>query len=213
MDLGVAGSDNTTGTVLYLNPTTTQTNPVQINFPDHPQMSFSDSGTSSFLSDTNDNSLLAFAAYNTADTTAPTLTWPRLRRPDSARAVGTLNASGGRSTSRRLTPTPRRQARQHRTDPFGNESRRLRTWYITDKSGLYTNNDNNPGGLTAPIPLDEHSGHQGLWRHRLRRAPQKRLLPSRPCPARQPPASPDCRDWLLLRPATMMPPETFKTST
>ncbi len=61
LQLGVAGSDNTTGTVLYLNPTTTtQTNPVQ-SIP-ITSMSFSDSGTSGFLTDSNDGSLLAFAA-------------------------------------------------------------------------------------------------------------------------------------------------------
>ncbi len=137
-------SNNTTGTVLYLSPTSTQTTPVQ-SIP-ITQMSFSDSGTSSFLSDSNDGSLLAFAAYNTTNYTATSDLGEDTAT--GARGVGTLDANGNFNlattyTNKKANASTTEQTRSATTLDDS-------TWYITDKSGLYTNNDNNPGGPTAP---------------------------------------------------------------
>ncbi len=70
LDLAAA-STNTTGSILELNPlTANQSSPVQtvsIASTGANALRFSNSGTSSFLSDTNDRTLLAFGAYNTTD--------------------------------------------------------------------------------------------------------------------------------------------------
>jgi Domain of unknown function DUF11/Putative Ig domain/Cadherin-like/RTX calcium-binding nonapeptide repeat (4 copies) len=144
LQLGVAGSDNTTGTVLYLNSTAAQTSPVQ-SIP-ITSMSFSDSGTSSFLSDSNDGSLLAFAAYNT--TTFPSGSDLGTDTATASRAVGTLDSSGNFNlattyTDKVATSSTTEQTRSATTLDNVN-------WFITDKDGLYTNNDNNPGGPTGP---------------------------------------------------------------
>src|SRR5580704_15512360 len=71
LDLAAASS-NTTGSVLEIDPSANQAAPartISILSTGPSAMRFSDSGTSSFLADTNDQSLLAFAAYNTTDTT------------------------------------------------------------------------------------------------------------------------------------------------
>jgi len=143
MDLAVAGSTNTTGAVLYLNPTTTQATPVQ-SIPIS-SMSFSDSGTSSFLSDSNDGSLLAFAAYNITSFGGADL------GTDTAvgsRAVGTLNSSGIFNLATTYTDTVATSTTTEQTRSATTIDNS--TWYITDKDGLYTNNENNLSGPAGP---------------------------------------------------------------
>ena len=134
---------NTTGTVLYLNPSATQSTAVQ-TIP-ITQMSFSDSGTSSFLSDTADGSLLAFAAYNTTTYAGSDLGEDTVT---GSRGVGTLNSSGTFNLATTYTDkiATGNTTEQTRSATSLDDS----TWYITDKDGLYTNNDNNPGGPTGP---------------------------------------------------------------
>ena len=123
-------SNNTTGTVLELNATTAnQTLPVQtIGIS---SMSFSDSGTSSFLSDTSDGTLLTFAAYNTTNYTATSDLADDTAA--NARGVGTLNPNG--AFTLQTTYTEISAGKQTRSATSTDDS----NWLITDKQGTYTN--------------------------------------------------------------------------
>ena len=136
LDLAAA-STNTTGSILELNPfTANQASPVQT--VGITSMSFSDSGTSSFLSDTSDGSLLAFAAYNT--TTFPSGSDLATDTAANARGVGTLDANG--TFTLQTTYTESTSGDQTRSATSLNDS----NWFITDKGGLYTN-----GATTASL--------------------------------------------------------------
>ena len=149
VDLAVAGSKNTTASILELNPTTAnQTSPVQIidiASTGTDAMRFSDSGTSSFLSLTNDGTLLTFAAYNTTDDTTSDLA----STTTSDRAVGTLDGNANFTLQTTYTGS---SGNQTRSATSLNDS----DFYITDKGGLYTND------ATSPSLSDEHSGRQEL---------------------------------------------------
>jgi hypothetical protein len=129
-------TNNTTGSILELSPSTAnQSSPVQtisIAATGINAIRFSDSGTSSFLSDTNDGSLLAFAAYNTTDTTDSDLATVTANDPASDRAVGTLNNAGSFTLQTTYTGISTNQARS--ATSLDNSS-----FFITDKGGLYTN--------------------------------------------------------------------------
>jgi hypothetical protein len=75
--LELAGTnDNTSGSILELSPSTASQSPVQtisIASTGSNALRFSDSGTSSFLSDSNDGTQLVLAAYNTTDSTTANL--------------------------------------------------------------------------------------------------------------------------------------------
>src|ERR1700677_1396097 len=68
--------NNTTGTILELGPSGANQTPVQsisIASTGTNALRFSDSGTSSFISDSNDGTQLVLAAYNTADASTSNL--------------------------------------------------------------------------------------------------------------------------------------------
>jgi hypothetical protein len=129
-----ATSNNTTGSILELNPSTAnQASPVQaisIGSTGANAIRFSDSGTSGFLSNTNDQSLLAFAAYNTTNSSVSDLA---TLTTAGARAVATLDASG--NFSLQTTYTESKSGNQTRSTTSLDDSH----WFITDKGGLYTN--------------------------------------------------------------------------
>ena len=116
-------------------------------------MRFSDSGTSSFLSDTNDGTLLAFAAYNTTTSQRSDLA---TATATDARAVGTLDTNGNFTLQTTYTESTSRQS-----DPFGDEPQRLEL--VHHGQGRFVHERRHD-----PQPHDEHSEHQELWRHRLR---------------------------------------------
>jgi hypothetical protein len=133
LDLAAA-STNTTGSIIELSPTAAnQSAPVQtvgISATGANALRFSDSGTSSYLADSNDRTLLAFSGYNTTDSTTADLANTTV----SDRAVGTL----GGDTSFALQTTY--------TGVAGNQTRSATStddshWYITDKGGLYSNGE------------------------------------------------------------------------
>ena len=149
LDLAAA-STNTTGSILELNPSTAnQSSPVQpaIGIT---SMSFSDSGTSSFLSDTNDGSLLAFAAYNT--TTFPSGSDLATDTAANARGVGTLDSNG--NFTLQTTYTESTSGNQTRSATSLNDS----NWFITDKGGLYTNGATTPSLTTNILDARSFSG-------------------------------------------------------
>ncbi len=139
LDLAAPVSTNTTASVLELSPSVAnQAAPVfsvSISAAGAGAMRFSNSGTSSYLSDTNDGSLLAFGAYNTTTTSGNLATLT-----GNVRAVGTLDTN----TNFVLQATY-----SEPTADSGNQTRSATSvdnsaWYFTDKSGLFTN------GATAP---------------------------------------------------------------
>jgi hypothetical protein len=137
LDLAAA-SNNTTGSILELSPSTANQSPVQtipIFPPTNPNapnpttpIRFSDSGTSGFLARTNDGTLLTFAAYNTTDTTDSDLA----NSPTSDRAVATLDNGGAFTLQTTYTGISGNQARSATSLDDSN-------FFITDKGGLYTN--------------------------------------------------------------------------
>ena len=151
VDLAVAGSKNTTASVLELNPTTTnQTSPVQIidiASTGTDAMHFSDSGTSSFLSLTNDGTLLTFAAYNTTDDTTSDLA----STTTSDRAVGTLDGNANFTLQTTYTGS---SGNQTRSATSLNDS----DFYITDKGGLYTNDATSPSLSTNILEARSFDG-------------------------------------------------------
>ncbi|HVX13283.1 MAG TPA: hypothetical protein VHC22_19015 [Pirellulales bacterium] len=135
LDLAAA-SNNTTGSILELSPSTAnQANSVQtigISASGANAMRFSDSGTSGFLSDSNDRTLLTFAAYNTTDSTDSDLATVTALDPASDRAVGTLDTDSDFTLQTTYTGTSTNQARSATSLNDSN-------FFITDKGGLYTN--------------------------------------------------------------------------
>jgi hypothetical protein len=138
LDLAAA-TTNTTGTILELSPSTSnQSTPVQsigIASTGGSAIRFSDSGTSSFLSDSNDRSLLIFSAYNTTTTSGNLASL-------NPRGVGTLNSSGTFNLAATYNVSSADLT-------AGNQTRSAATlddtnYFITDKGGLYTNNSTNP---------------------------------------------------------------------
>jgi hypothetical protein len=150
LDLAAA-STNTTGSVLVISPSTAnQAAPartISIASTGPSAMRFSDSGTSSFLSDTSDQSLLAFAAYNTTDTTDADLA----NSPVADRAVGTLNPLGGFTLQTTYTGTKGNQARSATSLDDTN-------WFVTDKGGLYTNGATTPSLSTNILDARSFGG-------------------------------------------------------
>jgi hypothetical protein len=147
-----ATTNNTTGSILELNPSTAnQSSPVQtiaISATGANAIRFSDSGTSSFLSLSNDRTQLTFAAYNTSDTTDSDLATVTALDPTSDRAVGTLDNATNFTLQTTYTGTSGNQARSATTlDDVD--------FFITDKGGLYTNGATSPS-LTTNI-LDTRS--------------------------------------------------------
>ena len=151
VDLAVAGSKNTTASILELNPTTAnQTSPVQIisiASTGTDAMRFSDSGTSSFLSLTNDGTLLTFAAYNTTDDTTSDLA----STTTSDRAVGTLDGNANFTLQTTYTGS---SGNQTRSATSLNDS----DFYITDKGGLYTNDATSPSLSTNILDARSFDG-------------------------------------------------------
>ncbi|HWB11051.1 MAG TPA: Ig-like domain repeat protein [Pirellulales bacterium] len=150
--LDLAGtSNNTTGSILEVSPSAANQAPVQtiaIPATGTNAIRFSDSGTSSFLSDSNDRTLLTFAAYNTTDTTDGDLATVTALDPASDRAVGTLDGGGNFTLQTMYTGTSGNQARSATSLDDSN-------FFITDKGGLYTNGATG-GSLTTNI-LDARS--------------------------------------------------------
>ena len=141
LDLAAA-STNTTGSILELNPSTgalVQT--IDIASTGNNAIRFSDSGTSSFLSDTNDGTLLAFSAYNTSTTSGNLASL-------NPRAVGTLNGSGtfNLATTYNVSSADLTAGNQTRSATSLDDM----NWFITDKGGLYTNGATTPS-LTTNI--------------------------------------------------------------
>lgn len=136
-------SNNTTGSIIELAPTGSgQTPAINFSIPStgSTPLRFSDSGTSSYLSDSNDGTLLVMTGYATTDSTDGDLS----TGPDggldplSDRTVATLNNA--------VTLNP--DATSY-TGISGNQTRSATTvddvnYYITDKGGVYTN-----GGATT----------------------------------------------------------------
>ncbi len=149
LDLAAA-STNTTGSILELSPSANQSSPVQtigVASTGTNAIRFSDSGTSGFLSDTNDRTLLSFAAYNTPDTTDADLA----NSPTNDRAVGTLGVSGGFTLQTTYTGTAGNQARSATSLDDSN-------FYITDKGGLYTNGASTPSLSTNILDARSFGG-------------------------------------------------------
>ncbi|HEY3789439.1 MAG TPA: hypothetical protein VGL71_11320, partial [Urbifossiella sp.] len=142
LDLAAA-SGNTTGSILELNPTTVnQSSTVQtigISSIGSNAMRFSDSGTSSYLSTTDDGTLLTLAAYNTTDSIDAAIE----NSPASDRAVATLDSGANFTIQTTYTGTAGNQTRSATSNDDSN-------WYITDKGGLYTDNVTKPS-LTTNI--------------------------------------------------------------
>lgn len=150
LDLAAA-STNTTGSILELNPlTANQSSPVQtvsIASTGANALRFSNSGTSSFLSDTNDRTLLAFGAYNTTDSSTADLS----NTTTSDRAVGTLGGDAGFTLQTTYTGIA---ANQDRSATSLNNT----NWFIADKGGLYTNNATTPSLSTNILVTKSFGG-------------------------------------------------------
>ena len=141
-------ADNTTGTIVQLAPSgANQTNPMTVNisWTDSTPMEFSDSGTSSFLSDTNDGALLVISGYNTTDpvTHDADLASPTSPYTTSDRAVATLDSNEDFTLQTTYAGISSNQTRSATSLDDAN-------YYITDKGGLYTNSATNPS-LTTNI--------------------------------------------------------------
>ena len=144
-----ATGDNTTGSVLELAPSGAAQTPaltVAISSTGSTPMRFSDSGTSSFLSDTNDGTLLVLSGYNTTDSTDADLA--SSPAPLNDRAVATLDSNTNFTLQTTYTGTSGNQTRSATSLDDSN-------FYITDKGGLYTNGATSPS-LTTNI-LDARS--------------------------------------------------------
>jgi hypothetical protein len=130
-------TSNSSGSILELSPSTAaQLTPVQtiaIPATGVNAMRFSNSGTSSYLSDTNDHTLLALTGYNTADTTDSDLATVTAADPANDRAVATLNNSAAYALQTTYTGVTGNQIRSASSTDNSH-------WYIADKGGLYTNN-------------------------------------------------------------------------
>ncbi len=134
--LQLAGTgNNTTGTIVQLAPSGANQNinnllTVPILATGANALRFSDSGTSSFLSDTNDGALLVLSGYNTTDSTDSNLASTSTLND---RAVATLDNSTNFTLQTTYTGISGNQTRSATSLDDSN-------WYITDKGGLYTNN-------------------------------------------------------------------------
>ena len=129
-------SKNTTGSIVELAPSGASQTPalnVSIASTGSSALRFSDSGTSSFLSNSNDGTLLVISGYNTTDTTDSDLATVTTSDPASDRAVATLgNSTASFNLATTYTGTSGNQTRSATTTDDSN-------FYITDKGGLYTN--------------------------------------------------------------------------
>ncbi len=137
---------NTTGSILELSPSTaSQATPVQtigIAATGTNALRFSDSGTSSFLSDSNDGTLLTLAAYNTTNSSVTDLA---TLTTSGIRAVATLDS--GANFTLQTTYTESTSGNQTRSATTTDDS----NFSITDKGGLFTN------GALQRQPHHEHS--------------------------------------------------------
>ena len=168
-------TNNTTFTILELDPSVaSQSSPVNsipINGTSGPDaLRTSGSATSTgYLADSNDGTLLAFAAHNStiATVNANTLT---------ARGVGTLNSDGTFSMATTYTGTSGNQTRSA-------SSVNNATWFIGDQGGFYSNGSSSasPSANIRSTPLQ--------LRPALRRSEPFRHLRAA--------ATPVCRDWQL----------------
>jgi hypothetical protein len=141
-----ASSNNTTGTIIQLTPTGAgQTPTINFSIPStgSTPLRFSDSGTSSYLSDSNDGSLLVFSGYATTDTTDSDLAIVTAQDPATDRTVATLNNSVTLNpNAASYTGISTNQTRSATTADNSN-------FYITDKGGLYTNNGATTGNAAT----------------------------------------------------------------
>jgi hypothetical protein len=141
-----AATNNTTGSILELNPTTAnQASPVQtvgISATGNNALRFSDSGTSGYISRTNDGTLLTLPAYNTTDTTDSDLATVTAADPATDRAIGTLDNSANFTLQTTYTGASTNQIRSATSVDDVN-------YFIGDKGGLYTN-----GATTASFALN-----------------------------------------------------------
>ncbi len=146
-----AASNNTTASILELNPSTAnQASPVQtipIASTGTNAMRFSDSGTSSFLSDTNDRTLLSFTGYNTTDTTDSDLA----TSPLTDRTVVTLDANANFTLQTSYTGISGNQTRSTTSLDDSN-------WFIADKGGLYSNGETAPTNATNILSAKSFGG-------------------------------------------------------
>ncbi len=129
-----ATGNNTTGSVVELAPFSNQSSPIQtvgIGSTGTNAIRLSDSGTSGFLSDTSDQSLLSFAGYNTTNSTVTDLA---TLTTANARAVGTFDYNENFNLP--TTYTESVSGNQSRSATSVNDT----NWAITDKAGLFTNN-------------------------------------------------------------------------
>ncbi len=136
-----AASSNTTGAILQLSPSTAgQSTPTPLSLA-ATGLRFSDAGTSSFLSDTNDGTYLAVSAYNTGVTAGNLDTI-------ATRGVGTVSATEvvAQATTYTVSSADATAGNKARSATSTDDS----NWYITDGGGLYTNNDGNPTFPTGP---------------------------------------------------------------
>ncbi len=129
-------ANNTTASIIELAPNTaaqTPTNIIAIDGAGANALRFSGSATSTgYLANSDDGSLLAFPAHNTATTTGNINT-------QLARGVGTLDASGSFTLAATYTGVSGNQARGATT--LDNSS-----FFIADQGGVHTN------GSTSPSP-------------------------------------------------------------
>ena len=169
LELG-ATTDNTTGSILELvhgqpESCADRQHPVNGGAP----LRFSDSGTSGYLSDSSDGTLLTMAAYNTTNNSITDLS---NLTTANVRAVATLSAGGILAIPTTYTEaTAGDQARSATTTNDTN-------FAITDKAGRFTNVRH------QPQPHDQHSEHPGVWRHRVCQFHEGRRL-SQPFRGRQ----------------------------
>ena len=154
-----AASTNTTGTILELNPALASQSPVQtisIGATGSTRSRFSDTGTSSFLSTSNDGTQLVLAAYNTTDsaTTDLATTGTNLTTgtdPDD-RAVATFgNSESLTIQTHYVEPTSGDQTRSATTLDDSN-------YFITDKGGLFTNGSTTPSLSTNILDARSFGG-------------------------------------------------------
>ena len=151
LDLASASATNTTGSLLELNPSTANQSSggvqglISIPSTGSNPLRFSASGTSSYISDTSDGTLLALGAYDTTNSTVSDLS----SLSGQIRAVDTYNSSAAESNSPvALFSDTGGGTNQTRAATSADDS----TWYITGKSGVATNNS------TPPFPLAQNTG-------------------------------------------------------
>lgn len=138
----VASANNTTASIVEVNPTTPASNPVQtiaISGTGANAMRFSGSATSTgYLATTNDGSLLAFNGANSTNTASNVNTL-------NPRGVGTLDGSGTFVLQTTYTGVSGDQTRC--ATSLNNTN-----WFIADQGGLHTN------GSTSPSPSGNFRG-------------------------------------------------------